>query len=62
MPIAVQRQHCGDSGVPYALQVTLNEEGSQPASLEIIGLTQYGYLRAVDIHGTEYALHPDGNR
>lgn len=42
-------------------QVTLIEDGSQEISLTVVGLTKYGYLRAVS-NGEEYALHPDGNR
>ena len=43
-------------------QVTLTEEGGMQVALTIKGLTEYGYLSAVDTEGTAFALHPDGNR
>lgn len=44
------------------LQVTLVEHGDREVALTIRGLTEYGYLLAVDGMGTAFALHPDGNR
>ena len=44
------------------MQVTLLEDGNKEVALTIKGLTEYGYLLAVDIQGTAFALHPDGNR
>lgn len=44
------------------LQVTLVEKGNKEVALTIQGLTEYGYLLAVDLQGTAFALHPDGNR
>lgn len=44
------------------LQVTLIEHGDIPVALTIRGLTEHGYLLAVDSVGTAFALHPDGNR
>lgn len=49
--------HCS-----LVLQVTLVEHGGQEVALTIRGLTEYGYLLAVDCMGTAFALHPDGNR
>jgi len=42
--------------------VTLLEDGNKEVALTIKGLTEYGYLLAVDTQGTAFALHPDGNR
>lgn len=42
-------------------KVTLLEDGNKEVALTIKGLTEYGYLLAVDIQGTAFALHPDGN-
>ncbi len=44
------------------MQVTLLEDGNKEVALTIKGLTEYGYLLAVDTQGTAFALHPDGNR
>lgn len=44
------------------MQVTLLEDGNREIALTIKGLTEYGYLLAVDMQGTAFALHPDGNR
>lgn len=44
------------------LQVTLNEHGDREVALTVKGLTEHGYLLAVDSVGTAFALHPDGNR
>ncbi len=44
------------------MQVTLLEDGNKQVALTIKGLTEYGYLLAVDTQGTAFALHPDGNR
>ena len=42
--------------------MVLIEEGDREFELTIKGLTEYGYLLAVDALGTAFALHPDGNR
>ncbi|KAL0042345.1 hypothetical protein WJX77_009698 [Trebouxia sp. C0004] len=42
-------------------KVTLLEDGNKEVALTIKGLTEYGYLLAVDTQGTAFALHPDGN-
>lgn len=42
-------------------KVSLLEEGDKQVDLTIKGLTEYGYLLAVDHKGTPFALHPDGN-
>ena len=44
------------------LQVSLVEHGDRQVALTIQGLTEHGYLLAVDSVGTAFELHPDGNR
>ena len=44
------------------VQVILTEGDNKQVALTITGLTEYGYLSAVDAEGNAFALHPDGNR
>ncbi len=43
------------------LQVQLEEDG-QLVPVRVRGLSQHGYLEAMDAQGEGYELHPDGNR
>jgi biotin--protein ligase len=38
------------------------EEGGSRVGVRVAGLSQHGYLLAVDDEGESYELHPDGNR
>ena len=42
--------------------MVLTEGDNKQVVLTVKGLTDYGYLSAVDTEGNAFALHPDGNR